>query len=102
MAFGFFKDLLSRFGGKTVDWDELEESLIRADIGVPMTLRIIKELQQRPAPEQVQRLAPEVRDDHAAGRDATQRVELGDSLHDDPRSGLTPLLQATAWKSAPG
>lgn len=48
MAFGFFKDLLSRFGGKTVDWDELEESLIRADIGVPMTLRIIKELQQRP------------------------------------------------------
>jgi fused signal recognition particle receptor len=48
MAFGFFKDLLSRFGGKPVDWDELEESLIRADIGVPMTLRIIEELQQRP------------------------------------------------------
>jgi fused signal recognition particle receptor len=48
MAFGFFKDLLSRFGGKPVDWDELEESLIRADIGVPMTLRIIQELQQRP------------------------------------------------------
>jgi fused signal recognition particle receptor len=47
MAFGFFKDLLDRFGGKPVDWDELEESLIRADIGVPMTLRIIGELQQR-------------------------------------------------------
>ncbi|HKM57781.1 MAG TPA: signal recognition particle-docking protein FtsY [Chthoniobacterales bacterium] len=48
MAFGFFKDLLSRFSGKAVDWDELEESLIRADIGVPMTLRIIEELRQRP------------------------------------------------------
>ena len=47
MAFGFFKDLLNRFSGKPVDWDELEESLIRADIGVPMTLRIIAELQQR-------------------------------------------------------
>jgi fused signal recognition particle receptor len=47
MAFGFFKDLLDRFGGKSIDWDELEESLIRADIGVPMTLRIVQELQQR-------------------------------------------------------
>ena len=47
MALGFFKDLLDRFGGKSIDWDELEESLIRADIGVPMTLRIVAELQQR-------------------------------------------------------
>jgi len=47
MAIGFFRDLLNRFTGKTVDWDELEETLIRADIGVPMTLRIIAELQQR-------------------------------------------------------
>jgi fused signal recognition particle receptor len=47
MTLGFFKDLLDRFGGKSIDWDELEESLIRADIGVPMTLRIIQELQQR-------------------------------------------------------
>src|SRR6202011_5624645 len=48
MALGFFKDLLDRFGGRSVDWDELEESLIRADLGVPMTLRIVEELQQRP------------------------------------------------------
>src|ERR1700676_1187053 len=47
MALVFFKDLLNRFGGKPIAWDELEESLIRADIGVPMTLRIIEELQQR-------------------------------------------------------
>jgi fused signal recognition particle receptor len=47
MAFGFFKDLLDRFSGKPVDWDELEESLIRSDIGVPMTLKIIDALQHR-------------------------------------------------------
>lgn len=47
MALGFFKDLIDRFGGRSVDWDELEEMLIRADIGVPMTLRIVEELQQR-------------------------------------------------------
>ena len=41
MAFEFFKNLVERFGGKPVDWDELEETLIRSDIGVPMTLRII-------------------------------------------------------------
>jgi fused signal recognition particle receptor len=48
MAFGFLKDLFDRFSGKPVDWDDLEESLIRADIGVPMTLEIIKALQERP------------------------------------------------------
>ena len=47
MAFGFFKNLLQKFTGKPVDWDELEESLIRADLGVPMSLRILKTLQER-------------------------------------------------------
>ncbi len=50
MAFGFLKDLFDRFSGKPVDWDELEETLIRSDIGVPMTLRIIEALQQRGSP----------------------------------------------------
>lgn len=45
MAFGFFKSLIQKFTGKPVDWDELEESLIRADLGVPMMTRIMKELQ---------------------------------------------------------
>jgi fused signal recognition particle receptor len=44
MAFGFFKSLLQKFSGKPVDWDELEESLIRSDLGVPMTMRILKAL----------------------------------------------------------
>src|SRR5438876_8690255 len=45
----FLKNIIDRFTGKPVDWDELEESLIRSDIGVPMTLRIVKRLQERDA-----------------------------------------------------
>jgi len=45
MAFGFFKSLIQKFSGKPVDWDELEESLIRADLGVPMMSRIMTALQ---------------------------------------------------------
>jgi fused signal recognition particle receptor len=49
MAHGFFKNLVERFsGGNPVDWDELEEALIRSDIGVQMALQIIEELQQLP------------------------------------------------------
>jgi fused signal recognition particle receptor len=47
MAFGFFKSLIQKFTGKPVDWDELEESLIRADLGVSMTQRILSALQAR-------------------------------------------------------
>src|SRR5215210_1227887 len=47
MAVGFFKSLLQKFTGKPVDWDELEEALVRADLGVPMTLRILGALQER-------------------------------------------------------
>ncbi|HEY3897894.1 MAG TPA: signal recognition particle-docking protein FtsY [Chthoniobacter sp.] len=48
MAFGFFKSLVQKFTGRPVDWDELEESLIRADLGVPMTTRILTILQAIP------------------------------------------------------
>src|SRR4029453_6738471 len=45
----FLQTLAEHFAGKPIDWDELEESLIRADLGVPMTTRIIKTLQEREA-----------------------------------------------------
>ncbi len=47
MAFGFFKSILQKFTGRPVDWEELEEALIRADLGVPMMTRIMKVLQAR-------------------------------------------------------
>ena len=43
----FFQSLIQKFAGRPVDWDELEESLIRADLGVPMTQRIITALKER-------------------------------------------------------
>src|SRR6476659_3661501 len=43
----FLKSLVQKFTGRPVDWDELEAMLIRADLGVPMTLRIITALQAR-------------------------------------------------------
>jgi fused signal recognition particle receptor len=45
----FFKNIIDKFAGKPIDWDELEEALIRSDIGVPMTLRILKTLREREA-----------------------------------------------------
>ena len=45
----FLESLAKQFSGKPIDWDELEETLIRADLGVPMTMRIIKTLQEREA-----------------------------------------------------
>ena len=42
----FLQPLIDHFAGKPVDWDELEAALIRADLGVPMTMRIMQRLQE--------------------------------------------------------
>jgi fused signal recognition particle receptor len=47
MALGFFKSLVQKFTGRPVDWEELEEALIRSDLGVPMTMTILEALQAR-------------------------------------------------------
>ncbi len=47
MPIGFFKNIIQKFAAKPVDWDELEETLIRADLGVPMTMKILGSLRQR-------------------------------------------------------
>src|SRR5947209_5089197 len=45
----FLQSLAQQFTGKPIDWEELEEALIRADLGVSMTMRIIRTLQEREA-----------------------------------------------------
>ncbi|MFV0415846.1 MAG: signal recognition particle-docking protein FtsY [Chthoniobacterales bacterium] len=50
MAIGFLKNLTRRFSSKPVDWDELEETLVRADLGIPLTLQIMERLQELPTP----------------------------------------------------
>ena len=56
MAIGFFKTLLQKLAGRPVDWDELEETLIRGDLGVSLTQEIVADLMNRdirPTAEQV-------------------------------------------------
>jgi len=45
----FLEALAQQFAGKPIDWEKLEESLIRTDIGLPITTRILKKLQEREA-----------------------------------------------------
>ena len=47
MPLGFLKSFVAKFSSRPVDWDELEEALIRADLGVPMTLKILDVLRSR-------------------------------------------------------
>jgi fused signal recognition particle receptor len=47
MALDFLKSLVAKFTAQPVDWDELEETLLRADLGVPMTMRILNALHER-------------------------------------------------------
>src|SRR4029453_803132 len=47
MPLSFLKNLVAKFTARPVDWDELEETLLRADLGVPMTLRILDTLRER-------------------------------------------------------
>ena len=45
----FLEALAQQFAGKPINWDELEHGLIRADLGVAITTRIITKLQEREA-----------------------------------------------------
>tara|TARA_R110002096_G_scaffold147671_8_gene307643 strand:+ start:8792 stop:9637 length:846 start_codon:yes stop_codon:yes gene_type:complete len=42
---GLFDSILKRFGNKEIDWDDLEAMLIGADLGAPLAMEIIDELQ---------------------------------------------------------
>src|SRR5713226_6815864 len=45
----FLDALAQQFAGKPIDWDDLAHALIRADLGVALTTRIIAKLQEREA-----------------------------------------------------
>lgn len=42
---GFLSRLAEKFRGRPVDWDELESLLLQADLGVPVTLKLVEKLQ---------------------------------------------------------
>jgi fused signal recognition particle receptor len=41
---GLFDAILKRFSNRDIDWDDLEELLITADLGVPLSMEILKQL----------------------------------------------------------
>src|ERR1700719_821213 len=45
----FLEAIAQTFAAKPIDWEELEAALIRADLGVPITTRILKRLQEQEA-----------------------------------------------------
>lgn len=44
---GLFDAILKRFANRDIDWDDLEEMLITADLGVPLSMEILKQLRDR-------------------------------------------------------
>jgi fused signal recognition particle receptor len=45
---GFFRKLIDRFRTEKIDWEELEQALVQADLGIRTTIEIIEELKARP------------------------------------------------------
>ena len=43
---GLFKKILQRLSRDHIDWDDLEESLILGDLGLPMTTLIIERMRE--------------------------------------------------------
>ena len=43
---GLFDSILKRFSNKAIDWDDLEEMLVTADLGAPLAMEILDDLQQ--------------------------------------------------------
>lgn len=44
---GLFSNILNRFKGQKVDWDDLEETLVTGDLGIRLTTEIVDKLQSR-------------------------------------------------------
>lgn len=44
---GLFKNILNRFRGVSIDWDDLEETLIAGDLGIRLTTELVDRLQER-------------------------------------------------------
>lgn len=42
---GLFKNIITRFTGSDVDWDDLEETLIAGDLGIRLTTELVDRLQ---------------------------------------------------------
>lgn len=62
MALGFLKSLLHKISGRAVNWEEIEEMLIRADLGPTLALEIVDSLKKRSSPPSSEEIMPVVRE----------------------------------------
>lgn len=58
MAFGFLKSLIHKISGRSVDWEEIEEILIQADLGPAIALDIVESLKKRTSPISSEEIMP--------------------------------------------
>lgn len=44
---GLFSNIINRFKGESIDWDDLEETLVTGDLGIRLTTEIVDQLQSK-------------------------------------------------------
>ena len=68
---GLFKNIIDRFHGGEVDWDDLEETLIAGDLGIRLTTELVDKLQNNKGLNDAEAVAQACRDEIAEiiGRD---------------------------------
>lgn len=60
---GLFQNILNRFRGSTVDWDDLEETLVTGDLGIRLATELIKRLKARKGGLDAETVAAACRDE---------------------------------------
>ena len=62
---GLFKNIIDRFRGSDVDWDDLEETLIAGDLGIRLTTELVDKLQSTKGLKDAEAVAAACRDEIA-------------------------------------
>ena len=62
---GLFQNIINRFRGTEVDWDDLEETLIAGDLGIRLTTELVDRLQSRKGRIDAETIAEACRDEIA-------------------------------------
>ena len=60
---GLFTNILNRFRGNDIDWDDLEETLITGDLGIRLTTEIVENLRERKGKLDAQTVADACREE---------------------------------------
>lgn len=78
---GLFKNIIDRFRGEDVDWDELEETLVTGDLGIKLTTELVDRVRSRQGKLDAESVASACREEILSilGDDPPALPEPGDS-----------------------